>query len=84
MRDPTSVGAQRQEAAELRREIERLHELLALRGDPRKAAVLRGDLGNLSIVSQPITAAPTADDYNLLREDVVNLARLIDSIAIRK
>lgn len=67
---------------------ERAQALTGFRNDeaPEKLAVTRGDLaklGNIKLLANRITAAPTMENYNALIEDVRQIASLLNSMGAK-
>ena len=67
---------------------ERAEALTGLRNDeaPEKLAVTRGDLaklGNIKLLSNKVSAAPTLEQHNALIEDVRQIASLLNSMGAK-
>ena len=69
----------------IRKELDTVVEKLdVLAGDRPKArarsAIRRSDVANLTMESQPISASPTADDFNALRADVAAILNALQRL----
>lgn len=76
----TTRGVPDRQQAQLQKDFERIREkvekLTGERGDAAKSlsAIRRSELRAMPVLqSQPVTAAPTADDFNALQADVAAL-----------